>query len=61
ETLGKKIRQGKMEKVPYLLVIGDKEVDNKTVTVEGRKDYKDTMNVDELVEKLKNEIVKKTL
>ena len=61
ETLGKKIRQGKMEKVPYLLVLGDKEVEDKTVTVEGRKDYKDTMSVDELVEKLKKEIEEKSL
>jgi threonyl-tRNA synthetase len=61
ETLGKKIRQGKMEKVPYLLVIGDKEVEGKDVTVEGRKDYKDTMNVDELIEKLKKEIEEKTI
>ncbi|MBT4207390.1 threonine--tRNA ligase, partial [Candidatus Woesearchaeota archaeon] len=60
ETLGKKIRQGKVEKVPYLLVLGDKEIDDKKVTVEGRKDYKDTMSVDELVEKLKEEIKNKS-
>jgi len=60
ETLGKKIRQGKIEKVPYLLVIGDKEVEDKTVTAEGRKNYKDTMSVDKLVEKLKKEIEEKT-
>ena len=34
ETLGKKIREGKTQKIPYLLVIGDKEVESKTVTVE---------------------------
>lgn len=36
ETLGKKIRAGKTEKVPYLLVIGDEEVSNNTVTAESR-------------------------
>ncbi len=36
ESLGKKIRAGKTEKVPYLLVIGDKELETKTVTVESR-------------------------
>jgi len=61
ETLGKKIRQGKLEKIPYLLVLGDKEVDDKKITVEGRKDYKDTMSVDKLVEKLEKEIKEKTL
>ena len=34
ETLGKKIRDGKTQKIPYLLVIGDKEVESKTVTIE---------------------------
>ncbi len=36
ETLGKKIRNGKLQKIPYLLVVGDKEMENKTVTVESR-------------------------
>lgn len=36
ESLGKKIRAGKTEKVPYLLVVGDKEMEAKTVSVEGR-------------------------
>lgn len=36
ETLGKKIRQAKTEKVPYFLVIGDKEKENRTVTLESR-------------------------
>ena len=61
ETLGKKIRQGKVEKIPYLLVLGDKEIDDKKVTVEGRKDYKDTMSIDELIEKLKKEIQEKAI
>ena len=36
ESLGKKIRAGKMEKIPYLLVVGGKEVEAKTVSVESR-------------------------
>ena len=36
ETLGKKIRNGKTEKIPYLLVVGDKEVEAKTISVESR-------------------------
>lgn len=36
ESLGKKIRNGKTEKVPYLLVVGDAEVAASTVTVESR-------------------------
>jgi len=33
ETLGKKIRQGELEKIPYLLVVGEKEQSAKTIAV----------------------------
>lgn len=36
ETIGKKIRSGEMEKVPYLIVVGDREKDNKTISVRQR-------------------------
>jgi threonyl-tRNA synthetase len=36
ESLGKRIRQAKMQKTPYLLVIGDKEVADKTASLEHR-------------------------
>ncbi|MCI0542569.1 His/Gly/Thr/Pro-type tRNA ligase C-terminal domain-containing protein [bacterium] len=36
ESLGKKIRNAKMQKIPYFLVVGDKEVESNTVTVESR-------------------------
>jgi threonyl-tRNA synthetase len=36
ETLGAKIRRAKLEKVPYFLVIGKKELEDGTVTVETR-------------------------
>ena len=36
EKLGRKIRDAQMEKVPYMLVIGDKEVEARTVAVRDR-------------------------
>lgn len=36
ETLGKRIRQGELEKIPHLLVVGEKELKDKTVTVRSR-------------------------
>ncbi|NIN35657.1 MAG: threonine--tRNA ligase, partial [Gammaproteobacteria bacterium] len=36
EKLGFKIREAQMEKVPYMLVIGDKEVESGTVTARHR-------------------------
>lgn len=36
ESLGKRIRGGKGEKIPYLLIVGDKELADNTVSVESR-------------------------
>lgn len=38
EKIGYKIREAQVEKVPYMLVIGDKEVENGTVALRSRKD-----------------------
>jgi threonyl-tRNA synthetase len=40
ESLGKRIRSAKKEKVPYVCIIGDKEKESKTLTIEGRNDEK---------------------
>lgn len=50
ESLGKKIRAGKTEKTPYLIVVGDKEVESKTLTVEGRDNVKqEAVSIDDFV------------
>ncbi|MDB5264466.1 MAG: threonyl-tRNA synthetase [Parcubacteria group bacterium] len=57
ESLGKRIRNAKNEKVPYVLVMGDAEVEAKTVTVESRDAGKlEPMSVADFVEKVKKEI-----
>jgi threonyl-tRNA synthetase len=33
ESLGKKIRAGELQKIPYLLIVGDKEMKNKKISV----------------------------
>jgi len=33
ETVGKKIREAEVEKIPYMLIVGEKERDNGTVSV----------------------------
>lgn len=38
ETLGKKIREGEIQKIPYILVIGEKEVKEKKINVRKRDD-----------------------
>jgi len=36
ETVSKKIREGELQKIPYILVVGDKEIKNKSVRVRER-------------------------
>ncbi len=61
ESLGKRIRNAKMQKVPYLVVIGDKEKDSETLTVEGRKEKTENITTLDLISKLKKEISEKSL
>ena len=36
ESMGKRIRDGELGKVPYLLVVGDREVETRTASVRAR-------------------------
>ncbi|HEY3779700.1 MAG TPA: threonine--tRNA ligase [Fimbriimonadaceae bacterium] len=38
ETLGKKIRENQLQKVPYMLILGDRDIENNTVGVRSRED-----------------------
>ncbi len=61
ESLGKRIRTAKMQKVPYVIVIGDKEKEAKVITVEGRTEKLEGITVEKFLERLKKEISEKTL
>lgn len=57
EKIGYKIREAQMDKVPYMLVIGDKEMESGTVSVRSRKDGDiGSMPVDEFVSRIVEEI-----
>jgi threonyl-tRNA synthetase len=57
EKIGFKIREAQMMKIPYMLVIGDKEAENGTVAVRSRKEGDlGTMPVDAFVEKVLEEV-----
>ena len=60
EKIGYKIRSAQMEKVPYMLVIGDKEVETHTVAVRTREG-KDlgAMEMDAFLEKIETEVLTK--
>lgn len=60
EKLGYKIREAQVQKVPYMLVIGDKEMADGTVTVRHRGEGDiGAMKVDEFISKLQKEIAEK--
>ena len=62
ETIGKKIREAGLEKVPYTLIIGEKEIAEKSVAVRKRKiGDLGSMSEDEFVKKLLCEIKTKSL
>ena len=57
EKIGFKIRQAQAEKVPYMLVVGDKEAEAKAVAVRNRKEGDlGTMPLADLIAKLEEEI-----
>jgi threonyl-tRNA synthetase len=61
EKIGFKIREHTLQRVPYLLVVGDREVETRLVAVRNRKgDDLGLMSVDDLIATLSEEVVNKT-
>jgi len=59
EKLGFKIREAQLQKIPYMLVIGDKEVDQQTVTPRFRDGSNlDSMSVNEFTQFIETETKK---
>lgn len=62
EKIGFKIRSAQLEKVPYMLIVGDKDIENNTVSVRSRKDgEKGAMSVESFIMDLVEEIETKEL
>ena len=62
EKIGFKIRQAQLEKVPYMLLAGDKDIENNTVSLRTRSGGdKGAMSLDEFIEKLLAEVDSKSL
>ena len=62
ESLGKKIMEAQKMKIPYMLVVGNKEIENKTVTVRRRgNDEQKVMTIEELSSELLASISSKSL
>ena len=62
EKIGFKIRSAQLEKVPYMLVAGDKDIENGVVSVRSRKDGEQgSCTVDEFIANIEKEISSKSL
>ena len=56
ETLGNKIRNAQNEKVPYMIVIGDKEIENNKISVRNRAGESSTVEISKFVKNIQKEI-----
>ncbi len=54
EKIGYKIREARLQKVPYMIVIGDKEMGDQTITVRERSGEQETMTLAEFTAIVKN-------
>ena len=62
EKIGFKIREAQMQKIPYMLIVGDKEVENGVVAVRARKGGDlGTMTLEAFEQKINEEVASKTL
>ena len=60
EKIGYKIREAQLRKIPYMLVVGDKEVEANTISVRSRKDGDlGAIDNDEFLSKMEEEIKNK--
>ena len=62
EKVGYKIREGLMQKVPYLIILGDEEMANKTISLRGRNNLNQTnVAFADFLAELKEKIDKRTI
>lgn len=56
EKIGYKVREAQMQKIPYMLVIGDNEANEGKVSVRNRAGDNELMTADEFIERIQDEI-----
>ncbi len=62
EKMGFKIRAAQLEKVPYMVIAGDKDIENGTISVRSRKDGEQgAVTLDEFIKNIMEEIETKAL
>ncbi len=61
DSLGKRINSAKAQKVPYVIVIGDKEMESGKLTIETRGEKITDITIEDFIEKIKKEIINREL
>ena len=62
EKIGYKIREAQLQKIPYMVVIGDKDIENNTVSIRHRKDGDmGSMSLEDFIKLTKEEIDTKAI
>ncbi|MBQ1546699.1 MAG: threonine--tRNA ligase, partial [Clostridia bacterium] len=62
EKIGYKIREAQLEKVPYMIVCGDKDIENNTISVRSRQEGEvGAMNLDDFLARILAEVSTKAL
>ena len=59
DTIGKKIRAGEMQKIPYLIVVGDKEIEASTIAIRSHNEDLGTMTVEKFIDIIKQKVENK--
>ncbi len=62
EKIGYKIREAQLEKVPYMLLVGDKDIEGGTVSIRDRRDGDiGSMSIEEFIAKITEEVKNKVI
>jgi threonyl-tRNA synthetase len=59
ESLGKRIREAEKQKIPYILVVGEKEAQSASVAVRSRDKEQKVIKLEEFLKKIQKEIKEK--
>lgn len=62
EKIGYKIREAQLDKVPYMLIVGQKEVDEQQVSIRNRKDGDvGSLSIEAFIQQVQTEVLERTL
>ena len=59
--ISKILKDGVLEKIPYIVVIGDKDVENNVITVRDRQDQQYTMTHEDFIKLIKEKTLSKII